>query len=175
MAAALTRLDLADRASTRVGHLSGGQRKRTSIAVELLTRPRAFFLDEPTSGLDPATAANLVGTLRRLADDGTTIVLTTHNTDDLRACDRIVVVAAGGIVFDGTPAQARDHFDVDHLADIYLRTDREPPRAAPPRCPPAAVVAAAPTRVVASRGARQGPPVAGARPLATSTCCGATG
>jgi ABC-type multidrug transport system ATPase subunit len=131
VAATLTRLDLADRASTRVGDLSGGQRKRTSIAVELLTGPRAFFLDEPTSGLDPATAANLVGTLRRLADEGTTIVLTTHNTDDLRSCDRIVVVAAGRIVFEGTPTQARDHFDVDHLADIYLRTDGGPRHAAP--------------------------------------------
>ena len=121
----LTRLDLTSRAATRVGDLSGGQRKRTSIAVELLTRPRAFFLDEPTSGLDPATAANLIGTLRRLADQGTTIVLTTHNTDDLRACDRIVVVAAGAVVFVGSPTQARDHFEVEHLADIYLRTPPE--------------------------------------------------
>jgi ABC-type multidrug transport system ATPase subunit len=121
----LARLDLTSRAATRVGDLSGGQRKRTSIAVELLTRPRAFFLDEPTSGLDPATAANLIGTLRSLADQGTTIVLTTHNTDDLRACDRIIVVAAGAVAFVGSPTQARDDFDVEHLADIYLRTPPE--------------------------------------------------
>ena len=138
----LTRLDLASRATTRVGDLSGGQRKRTSIAVELLTRPRAFFLDEPTSGLDPATAANLIGTLRRLADQGTTIVLTTHNTDDLRACDRIVVVAAGGVAFIGSPTQACIHFDVEHLADIYLRT---PPEWSPTSNDHARVEPASPT------------------------------
>jgi ABC-type multidrug transport system ATPase subunit len=114
-------LDLAGRSTVRVGDLSGGQRKRVSIGVELLARPRAFFLDEPTSGLDPATAASLIDTLRRLADQGTTIVLTTHNTDDLRACDRIIVVAEGGVIFAGSPQQARDHFDVADLADIYLR------------------------------------------------------
>jgi ABC-type multidrug transport system ATPase subunit len=102
----LARLGLTERAGTRVGDLSGGQRKRTSIAVELLTRPRAFFLDEPTSGLDPATAANLMATLRELADEGTTIVLTTHNLDDLQACDRTVEVA-GGATFAGPPAEPR--------------------------------------------------------------------
>jgi len=103
----LDELDLADRAAARVGDLSGGQRKRVSIGVELLARPRAFFLDEPTSGLDPATAASLIRTLRRLADHGTTVVLTTHNTDDLRTCDRIVVVADGGVIFLGSPEHAR--------------------------------------------------------------------
>ena len=141
----LAQLDLTHRASTRVGDLSGGQRKRTSIAVELLTRPRAFFLDEPTSGLDPATAASLMLTLRGLADQGTTIVLTTHNTDDLRSCDRMVVVADGTVVFIGSPTEARCHFGVEHLADIYLRSPAEWParacddarsEAAPP-APPA--------------------------------------
>ena len=64
------RLDLADRADVRVGDLSGGQRKRASIAVELLTRPRVFFLDEPTSGLDPSTATDVLDVLRRLTRDG---------------------------------------------------------------------------------------------------------
>lgn len=122
----LDELDLADRADVRVGNLSGGQRKRVSIGVELLARPRALFLDEPTSGLDPATAASLMRTLRRLADHGTTVVLTTHNTDDLRACDRIVVVAGGRVVFAGSPERARSEFDVEHLADIYARVAPEP-------------------------------------------------
>ncbi len=117
----LDELDLTGRAQARVGDLSGGQRKRVSIGVELLARPRAFFLDEPTSGLDPATGASLIDTLRRLADHGTTVVLTTHNTDDLRTCDRIVVVANGGVIFVGSPEHARRHFDVEHLADIYVR------------------------------------------------------
>jgi ABC-type multidrug transport system ATPase subunit len=123
----LDELDLTGSADVRVGDLSGGQRKRVSIGVELLTSPQAFFLDEPTSGLDPATAASLMGTLRRLAGGGTTIGLTTHNTDDLRVCDRLVVVAGGRIVFTGSPEEARRHFDVEHLADVYLRTATDPP------------------------------------------------
>ena len=69
-------LDLADRADVPVRALSGGQRKRASIAVELLTRPRLFFLDEPTSGLDPSTAADVMRLLRRLSQRGVTVVLT---------------------------------------------------------------------------------------------------
>jgi ABC-type multidrug transport system ATPase subunit len=142
VATTLEELDLVDRASVRVADLSGGQRKRVSIAVELLTRPRALFLDEPTSGLDPATAANLLVTLRRLADHGTTVLLTTHNTEDLRACDRLVVVAGGQVAFAGSVDQARAHFAVEHLADLYLRIpttpvqEREPTtRPAPPSSP----------------------------------------
>ena len=69
-------LDLADRAEVPVRALSGGQRKRASIAVELLTRPRLFFLDEPTSGLDPSTAADVMRLLRGLSERGVTVVLT---------------------------------------------------------------------------------------------------
>ena len=116
----LTTLGLDDRANVRVGQLSGGQRKRASIGVELLTRPRAFFLDEPTSGLDPSTAHGMMQTLRRLADTGTTVVLTTHNLDDLRLCDRVVFLARGGrLAYEGTLEQATRHFDVDEVAEIY--------------------------------------------------------
>jgi ABC-type multidrug transport system ATPase subunit len=120
-------LGLTDRPSTIVSRLSGGQRKRVSIAVELLTRPRAFFLDEPTSGLDPGTARNLLATLRSLADDGSTVVLTTHNPDDVESCDRVVVLARGGrLAFHGTPAEALAHFGVSDLAEVYRRLDDEP-------------------------------------------------
>lgn len=97
----LDALELADRAGTTVRDLSGGERKRTSIAVELLTRPPALFLDEPTSGLDPATADRLMTTLRRLADRGTTVVLTSHRPDDLRTCDRVVTVAESAVSMSG--------------------------------------------------------------------------
>jgi ABC-type multidrug transport system ATPase subunit len=113
-------LGLHDRADVPVGRLSGGQRKRASIGVELLTRPRAFFLDEPTSGLDAATSHELMGTLRRLTETGTTVVLTTHNTDDLRRCDRVVFLARGGrLAYDGTVEGAKRHFGVDDVAEIY--------------------------------------------------------
>jgi ABC-type multidrug transport system ATPase subunit len=104
---ALRATGLSDRADVRVGSLSGGQRKRASIAAELLTRPRGLFLDEPTSGLDPATADDLMRTLRALADGGTTVVLTTHRGDDLASCDRVVTVVAG--VVDMTSGPSDDH------------------------------------------------------------------
>jgi ABC-type multidrug transport system ATPase subunit len=91
-------VDLADHAMTVVGSLSGGQRKRASIAVELLRAPRMFFLDEPTSGLDPSTAAALIATLRHLTTRGCTVVLTTHSRDDMHAADRVVELGAGGVL-----------------------------------------------------------------------------
>ncbi|TDD68665.1 ATP-binding cassette domain-containing protein, partial [Actinomadura darangshiensis] len=118
----LEALALTGRAGQRVGALSGGERKRASIAVELLTRPRVFFLDEPTSGLDPATAADLMRLLRGLADSGTTVVLTTHHPPDVAVCDRVAVLTGdGGLAFYGEPAEAREKFQVDGIEDIYLR------------------------------------------------------
>ena len=80
----LRELDLADRRDVAVRMLSGGQRKRASIAVELLTRPRTFFLDASTSGLDPSTSAEVVRLLRQLTRRGVTVVLTTHDAGDYR-------------------------------------------------------------------------------------------
>jgi len=125
-------LGLSEHAATTVGRLSGGQRKRVSIAVELLTRPRAFFLDEPTSGLDPGTARNLLTTLRTLATDGSTIVLTTHSPDDVVQCDQVIVVGRGGrVLFQGTPAEALEEFGVVDIASVYrcLEDQPEAPRA----------------------------------------------
>jgi ABC-type multidrug transport system ATPase subunit len=124
----LALLGLSGRADVPVGSLSGGERKRASIAVELLARPRALFLDEPTSGLDPATAADLLGQLRRLADDGVPVVLTTHNPADVDLCDTVVVLAAGGqLAFTGTPERAREHFGVGSVPQIYARLAAPPP------------------------------------------------
>lgn len=118
----LAALDLAERATVRVGSLSGGQRKRASIAVEMLTRPAVFFLDEPTSGLDPATAREVLRHLQRLAGAGTTIVLTTHSPTDIDLCDRIVFLARDGyLAFVGAPAEARRHFATDDLTVAYER------------------------------------------------------
>ena len=111
-------LDLADRAEVPVRALSGGQRKRASIAVELLTRPRLFFLDEPTSGLDPSTAADVMRLLRRLSQRGVTVVLTTHEPAGIDRCDRVVFLARDGhLAFSGSPTEARRYFGVENLAE----------------------------------------------------------
>jgi ABC-type multidrug transport system ATPase subunit len=129
VARVLAALDLEERAGVKVGSLSGGQRKRASIAVELLTDPRLFFLDEPTSGLDPVTGAQLLGTLRGLADGGATVVFTTHTMQDLAGCDRVVFLARGGrLAFDGTLEAALEHFGVERAEDVYGHLDsRLPP------------------------------------------------
>lgn len=118
----LQELDLVSRAEVPVRALSGGQRKRASIAVELLTRPRLFFLDEPTSGLDPATAADVMRLLRRLTQRGVTVVLTTHEPAGIDVCDRVVFLARDGhLVFNGSPTEARRYFGVTDLAEVYDR------------------------------------------------------
>ena len=119
---ALIAVGLAEHADVRVGSLSGGQRKRASIAVELLTDPHVFFLDEPTSGLDPLTSAELIARLRQLADRSATVVFTTHSVDDLARCDRIVFMARGGRVgFVGTVDEALDRFQVSSVPELYRR------------------------------------------------------
>jgi ABC-type multidrug transport system ATPase subunit len=118
----LRTLELAGRSVVPVGQLSGGERKRASIAAELLARPGLFFLDEPTSGLDPARGMELMRTLRRLCDSGTTVVLTTHNPLDAEVCDKVAVLASGGhLAFFGTLAAARGYFGTDSTVEIYER------------------------------------------------------
>jgi ABC-type multidrug transport system ATPase subunit/ABC-type multidrug transport system permease subunit len=118
----LRTLDLAGRSVVPVGDLSGGERKRASIAAELVAKPGLFFLDEPTSGLDPARGSELMRILRRMCDGDTTVVLTTHNPLDADRCDKIAVLANGGyLAFYGTPAAARDYFGADSLDEIYER------------------------------------------------------
>jgi ABC-type multidrug transport system ATPase subunit len=127
-------LGLAGRAGIRVGSLSGGERKRASIGVELLTAPRLFFLDEPTSGLDPATAADFMRLLRRLADLGTTVVLTTHSVSDLDTCDKIIFLSReGNLAFAGSAGQAREHFGTTRLEEVYLQLDSGNPDGWPER------------------------------------------
>jgi ABC-type multidrug transport system ATPase subunit len=122
----LRELDLADRRDVAVRMLSGGQRKRASIAVELLTRPGTFFLDEPTSGLDPSTSAEVVRLLRRLTRRGVTVVLTTHEPTTIDECDQVVLLTRNGhLAFAGTPAQARRYFGVDGLVEVYHRLASE--------------------------------------------------
>ncbi len=98
-------LGLEERASTPVGKLSGGQRKRVSVGAELLCRPRLMFLDEPTSGLDPAVEFRLMESLRHLAATGCTILCTTHVLDHAFLFDRLAVMFGGRLVFFGEPGR----------------------------------------------------------------------
>ena len=120
-------LGLSGQADQAIHSLSGGQRKRTSVALELLTRPSLLFLDEPTSGLDPGLDKSVMRTLRGLADDGRTVVVVTHSVANLDVCDRLLLLAPGGTVaFFGPPQEALAHFGCTDFADVFLALQREP-------------------------------------------------
>jgi ABC transport system ATP-binding/permease protein len=105
-------LDLAHRRDTQISQLSGGQQKRVSIGVELLTKPTLFFLDEPTSGLDPGMETELMRLMRKLADQGRTIVMITHATKNVMLADKVVFLARGGFLsWFGPPEEALAYFD----------------------------------------------------------------
>ncbi|MER6914435.1 FHA domain-containing protein [Streptomyces sp. NPDC000594] len=104
-------LGLEERADQHIHSLSGGQRKRVSVALELLTKPSLLFLDEPTSGLDPGMDRSVMQMLRGLADDGRTVIVVTHSVLSLDLCDRLLVLAPGGrIAYYGPPEDALPFF-----------------------------------------------------------------
>ena len=125
----LTQIRLGHVRDTLVRDLSGGQRKRVSIGVELLADPKLFFLDEPTSGLDPGLDKEMMGLLRDLANQGRTVVLVTHATANIEVCDRIAFLGRGGyLCYFGPPQTAPDFFELAadkerDFADIYLKLD----------------------------------------------------
>ncbi len=118
----LTRLDMLDKRKDIISNLSGGQRKRVNIAVEMLADPDLFFLDEPSSGLDPGTEKKLMYDMQRVADSGKTVILITHATDNVGLCDHIAFMGYGGhLVFFGPPREALTFFQAQSFADIYLK------------------------------------------------------
>jgi ABC-type multidrug transport system ATPase subunit/predicted component of type VI protein secretion system len=109
-----------------IHRLSGGQRKRVSIGVELLTRPSLFYLDEATSGLDPGTEAQLMQLLALLADQGRTVMLVTHATKNVMLCDQVVFLAKGGnLAYFGPPTGALPYFGVQDFDQIYTKLEHE--------------------------------------------------
>ena len=113
-------VSLTDFENSYIRQLSGGQRKRASIAVELLADPNLFFLDEPTSGLDPGTERSIMKTLRKMSQMGKTIILVTHNTLNLHLCDKVAFFGdRGHLCFYGSPQEALDFFEVNDFVDIY--------------------------------------------------------
>lgn len=166
----LAELGLTTQADQRIDSLSGGQRKRTSVALELLTKPSLLFLDEPTSGLDPGYEKSVMQTLRSLADDGRSVVVVTHNIAHLNMCDRLLILAPGGrLAYFGPPQQALSYFHCTDFADLFTllehdkatdwtaRFNASPLHAAftphPARQPPYAGAAPAATKPVAQQSA----------------------
>ncbi len=117
----IDRLGLGEHRTKRIHQLSGGQRKRVSIATELLAKPSVLFLDEPSSGLDPATEFQLMSLLRRLAAKDCTVVCTTHVLGRAYLFDQVTFVHGGHVVFHGDPAEALPYFGVESLDEIYLK------------------------------------------------------
>lgn len=104
----------------KITSLSGGQRKRVSVALELLTKPSLIFLDEPTSGLDPGMDRDVMQLLRGLADDGRTVLVVTHSVAELGLCDKLLVMAPGGsVAYFGPPDEALNFFGYTTWADVF--------------------------------------------------------
>jgi ABC-type multidrug transport system ATPase subunit len=113
-------LGLGQRADQPISTLSGGQRKRVSVALELLTKPSLLFLDEPTSGLDPGMDRSVMRMLRGLADDGRTVIVVTHSVLSLGVCDRLLLLAPGGrIAWYGPPDDALPYFGYEQWAEAF--------------------------------------------------------
>jgi ABC-type multidrug transport system ATPase subunit/pSer/pThr/pTyr-binding forkhead associated (FHA) protein len=110
---------LSERRDVPINQLSGGQRKRVSIAVELITKPSVIYLDEPTSGLDPATEEKIMKLFRQIAESGRTVILTTHAMENVKLFDKIVLLMRGKLVFYGEPQAALDHVGATSFKDLY--------------------------------------------------------
>jgi ABC-type multidrug transport system ATPase subunit len=123
----LEMVDLVSEKDTLIRKLSGGQRKRASIAVELLADPNLFFLDEPTSGLDPGTEESLMQTLSKLShEQGKTIIMVTHTIQNIHLCDNVIVMGRGGkLCYYGEPGGLMQFFETQQLTTIYnlINTD----------------------------------------------------
>ena len=121
MERALGIVDLADRRSSIVGTLSGGQRRRLSLACALVHRPPVLFLDEPTVGVDPLLRVQFWAHFRALTDAGTTIVVSSHVMDEADRCDELLFVRSGRITARGTGQEIRVRAGTADLEQAFLR------------------------------------------------------
>ncbi|WP_144209921.1 ABC transporter permease, partial [Mycobacterium tilburgii] len=130
VAQVLEELELTKHADTRVDKLSGGQRKRASVALELLTGPSLLILDEPTTGLDPALDRQVMMMLRQLADAGRVVLIVTHSVSYLDVCDQLLLVAPGGkTAYCGPPDRIGAAMGTTNWADIFANVGADPDEA----------------------------------------------
>jgi ABC-type multidrug transport system ATPase subunit/ABC-type multidrug transport system permease subunit len=150
IAGVLGQVGLGDISERRIGNLSGGQRKRAAVALELISGPELLLLDEPTTGLDPGLERRLMELTRRLADGGQGVLLVTHATQSLDLCDRVAVMAPGGrLAYIGPPQGAPAAFGVERVEEVYAKLADEAEREERPQ--KRAEAATAP-RLASSRG-----------------------
>jgi ABC-2 type transport system ATP-binding protein len=117
---AVEAVDLADHRDQVVSRLSGGQLSRASLAVALLGTPDLLVLDEPTVGLDPVLRRDLWALFHRLADAGTAVFVSSHVMDEAERCDRLLLMRAGRIIADGTPAEIRERTGTSDIEAAFL-------------------------------------------------------
>jgi ABC transport system ATP-binding/permease protein len=123
----LEELEMTPHAETRIDKLSGGQRKRASVGLELLTGPSLLVLDEPTTGLDPALDQVVMKMLRQLADAGRIVVVVTHSLAYLDVCDQVLLLAPGGkTAFCGSPSELGPAMGTTDWADIFTHIGADP-------------------------------------------------
>jgi ABC-2 type transport system ATP-binding protein len=111
--------------ATRVGSLSGGERSRASLAVALLGRPKLLVLDEPTVGLDPVLRRELWQLFHGLADDGATLLVSSHVMDEAKRCDHLIFMREGKIIASATPDEIRRQTGKDDLEDAFIVLEGE--------------------------------------------------
>lgn len=120
---------LAERADVRIRKLSGGQRKRVSVALELITSPPLLILDEPTSGLDPGLEAKTMELFDRVASDGQIVLVATHAMESLEKAEALCVLVGGHVAFFGPPREALTFFRVNRYADLFSQLEKQTPAA----------------------------------------------
>ena len=115
----LDQVDLTERKSLRIRKLSGGQRKRVSVALELITSPDILILDEPTSGLDPGMEVKMMQFFDKLAGDGRLIMVATHAMESIMLCDAVVMLMEGRLIYYGSPEETLKHFGKERFVEIF--------------------------------------------------------
>lgn len=124
---AIRTVELEDRRDTPIRALSGGQRKRVSLATELLARPSILFLDEPTAGLDPMTEERMMELFRRVANRGCTVVITTHLLGSFSLFDKVVVLVQGKLAYYGPGTEFFSYFEENNPNEIYRKLAKDEP------------------------------------------------